>query len=441
MNKLEKKGMLNAAYFPMLILLFAAISISCKKKTEIDSPKPVQPVETIDGTLIPFGGNAFIKTKSAGGSETISKTGLSGWNSNKTVCVVYFRAQQSGELKLGLKLKVASGTSEFNVTINGVVNKVTASNTEIKNVYVGKVNIAKAGYLKVEIQGLSKTGTVFGEISDVVVAGAAASGVIYANDPENFYWSRRGPSVHLSYTLPASSNIEWFYNELTVPVGEDKPGSYFMANGFGQGYFGIQSKESDRWILFSVWDPATGITESISKGDDVTVQRFGGEGTGGQSYLVYNWKAGITYKFLTQAKPDGKGNTIYSAWFFDPEANVWKYLCTWKRPLTNTYLTNLHSFLENFYDYNGYLGRKMQTNNQWVCSSDGVWTEIKSAKLTGDATVTNKQRMDYAGGLDNGAFYLKNGGFFDEFISVNQVFTRTTTGVKPEINFNNLPKK
>lgn len=30
---------------------------------------------------------------------------------------------------------------------------------------------------------------------------------------------------------------------------------------------------------------------------------FGNEGSGGQSYLKYNWKAGNTYKFLLQKKP------------------------------------------------------------------------------------------------------------------------------------------
>lgn len=426
-------------YITLILLFCTIIVLACKKKDVVENPKTEVVPETIEGILVPFGGNAFIQTKAA--TETIEKTGLTGWTSDKTICVVYFRAQQAGELKLGLKLKVAGGTSQFNVTANGTINKVTASNSEFKNVYVGKINVAKEGYLKVEIQGVSKTGSSFAEISDLVVGGTTAANLIFANDPENFYWSRRGPSVHLGYTLPASTNAEWFYNELTVPVGEDNPGSYFMANGFGQGYFGIQSRANDRWILFSVWDPTTGITEATSKGEGVTVQRFGGEGTGGQSYIVYNWKAGVTYKFLTQAKPDGAGNTLYSAWFFDPEANVWRFMCTWKRPLTNTYLTGLHSFLENFYDYNGYMGRKMLTNNQWICTSDGVWIELKTARLTGDATVTNKQRMDYAGGLDNGSFYLKNGGFFDQYISVNQTFNRTTAGVKPEINFNNLPKK
>ena len=41
-----------------------------------------------------------------------------------------------------------------------------------------------------------------------------------------------------------------------VPEGNDVLGSYFMANGFAQGYFGIQvNSPTERRILFSVWSP------------------------------------------------------------------------------------------------------------------------------------------------------------------------------------------
>jgi hypothetical protein len=43
----------------------------------------------------------------------------------------------------------------------------------------------------------------------------------------------------MGYTTPA--NTEYFYNEMTIPTGQDPIGSYFMANGFSGGYFGIRS--------------------------------------------------------------------------------------------------------------------------------------------------------------------------------------------------------
>ncbi len=71
-----------------------------------------------------------------------------------------------------------------------------------------------------------------------------------------FYWGRRGPSVHLSYQVPRALNLRYAYSEITVPEGQDPIGSFFMANGFGQGYFGIQvNGPKERRVLFSVWSP------------------------------------------------------------------------------------------------------------------------------------------------------------------------------------------
>ena len=53
------------------------------------------------------------------------------------------------------------------------------------------------------------------EANSSVTAEATASNVVYANDAANYYWSRRGPSVHMSYGSPA--NTEWMYNEMTIP--------------------------------------------------------------------------------------------------------------------------------------------------------------------------------------------------------------------------------
>jgi hypothetical protein len=57
---------------------------------------------------------------------------------------------------------------------------------------------------------------------------------------EDLGWSRNGPSVHLAYQLPTDKQIEYYYNEVTVPEGYDPIHSYFMAIGFQFGYFGIQ---------------------------------------------------------------------------------------------------------------------------------------------------------------------------------------------------------
>jgi hypothetical protein len=313
------------------------------------------------------------------------------------------------------------------------------SGTAFTTYNVGTVNITSPGYVKVNFQGVSKTGGYFADVSDLIISGpVVASNVQYANDSANFYWSRRGPSVHLGYTAPA--NTQWFYNEVTVPVGQDPVGSYFMANGFSEGYFGMQvNSSSERRILFSVWNPTGGTTTSSRVGTGVVAQTFTGEGEGGQAYLVYNWVAGNTYKFLTEAVPDASGNTTFSSWFYAPETGSWKFIASWLRPSTTTYLTGLYSFVENFQDTNGYLGRKGNFGNQWAMNSSGTWTELTSAYFDGDATANNEQRMDYAGGLASGKFYLQNGGFFASYVTLNQTFTRAATGTPPSVNFSTLP--
>lgn len=387
---------------------------------------------------IPLGGNAFITQPVLGGSEEITNNGLGNWTNANTVTSVYFRLGKPGTLTLSIRAKVPSGKSTISVSANGSTYTKTLTGINYKTYPVGTLQITNTGYYKVDLKGISKTGNFFADVSDLMISGTATkSDVVFANDAENFYWSRRGPSVHLGYTAPEKT--EWFYNEITVPAGEDKIGSYFMSNGFNEGYFGIQvNSTTERRVLFSVWDPDAGKTTLVRKGSGVVTNTFGGEGTGGQSYLLYNWNAGTTYKFLTQGKPDGQGNTLFSSWFFTPESGSWRFMATWKRPNTSTYLSGIYSFLENFMDENGWQSRKAYYNNQWARTADGTWTEILTAQLTADGTAHNGQRKDYAGGIENGQFYLKNGGFFSQFVNYDSYFTRKPTGKRPAVDVDKL---
>ena len=425
----------------VLLLLFT-LTAACKKD-KITSPAATTPpvVTPVTNIAIPMGGNAYITQSASGFTEKINESGLTNWTAASTTVSVYFKVGQTGQLDLALKAKTdPSASSVVKVLVNGTAFTVTISGAASKTYFAGTVNIGTVGYVKVDLQGMSKTGTSFAEVSDIMIGGSAtSSNLVYANDAANYYWSRRGPSCHLSYTIP-SGDMEYFYSELTVPAGEDKVGSYFMANGFGEGYFGIQvNSATERRVLFSVWDPSAGQTTLVRKSTEVTAGRFGGEGTGGQSYMIFNWQAGTTYKFLTHGKPDGAGNTVYTSWFFAPETGSWKLMATFTRPNTSKHLTNFHGFLENFYDYNGYLGRKAHWSNQWVRTVSGTWNEVTAFKFTVDATGSNKQRMDFAGGVENGKFFLQNGGFFANNITPGTMFTRTATGVSPIIDFTSLP--
>ncbi|UQV48207.1 DUF5077 domain-containing protein [Janthinobacterium lividum] len=390
----------------------------------------------VTSASVELAGNAFITSGQEG--AVIGEHGLAGWTNPAAVASTYFRVDGAGPVQVALDASLADGgNSTIRVKINGTPFDVKLAGKASKTYAVGTVNVPAAGYVKVDMQGLSRVKGTFGDVSALKVSANAA--LAYANDPANYYWSRRGPSVHMGYTVPA--NTEYFYNEMTIPKGQDAIGSYFMANGFGQGYMGIQVKSpSERWILFSVWDADNGAkTTLVSKGAGVVDNAFGGEGTGGQTYLSYNWAAGTTYRFITRARPDGKGGSDYSAWFFAPETGKWRYIATWKRPAISTYLTGVHSFLENFIDTLGYTERRVQFGNQWARNVSGAWSEVTAGRFTGDATATNAQRMDYAGGLENGKFYLQNGGFFAAYVKTGQSFTRPATGQVPAVDVAALP--
>lgn len=423
-------------------------STGCENQGErvMDPQLPVQ---------VPLEGNCWIFDATSGATRQVADFKNSDWNLKNQVIRTFFRVSGAGDMAIGIKARVPGGKSEIKTTFNGVHKEIEVSNTSFSEVYIGTFTIPAPGYYHLDITGISKQGSLYADISDVLLGGPATNPGVNFSNKDFFYWGRRGPSVHLSYSLPEQATaVKWFYNEVTVPAGHDVTGSYFMANGFSEGYFGFQvNSETERRILFSVWSPYK--TDNPSqippeyqvilqkKGEETVIREFGNEGSGGQSFLRYNWKAGNTYRFLLKVEPvSGQENkTDYSAWFYPPESGQWILIASWRRPFTNTFAKGLHSFLENFLTETGPLMRQAYYGNQWICDTSNQWTELTRAKFTADATARNKARLDYAGGLaeNQDRFYLKNCGFFNETTPVDSWFTRKAVGVQPVIDFTSLP--
>ncbi|MFC5410813.1 DUF3472 domain-containing protein [Larkinella bovis] len=403
---------------------------------------------------VPVGGNTWV-SKASDRSTRITNEGLTGWSDPETVVSTYVRLDRAGKLKLSATLSVPEGESKIRVTVLGKKAEFLASGKGEKEYYLGEWKIKKPGYVRIDLQGLTKTGSRFGLVRELGISGEAVNekAVFVRNNEGNyFYWGRRGPSVHLKYTLPENTDTEWFYNEITVPEGSDVIGSYFMATGFAEGYFGMQvNSPSERRILFSVWSPfKTDNPNEIpedqkilleKKGEGVTTNDFGNEGSGGQSYRRYNWKVGRTYRFLLRGRPTDNNYTTYTAYFSEAESGTWQLIASFKRPKTTTYLKSFHSFLENFVPNTGNVAREVAFGNQWVRSKEGAWQEVLSAKFTGDATARAGFRQDYAGGLlpAKNWFFLKNCGFFDEYVPLNTEYTRQPLQKAPVIDFSQLP--
>ncbi|HYW34795.1 MAG TPA: DUF3472 domain-containing protein [Balneolaceae bacterium] len=396
-----------------------------------------------------MGGNAYI-TKGPQ-TEDVTDKGIIKWKTLSNIYSTFVKLNKSINAKLAIRARILSGKSTIRFKVGNLDRKITLRDTTFKQISLGRAHLKK-GYNQFEITGLSKSGANVAQISDLILQVPRNDSLTYVKDNEknHYYWGRRGPSVHLDYKLPAHKDIEWFYSEITVPKGEDPVGSYFMADGFGQGYFGMQvNSPAKRHILFSVWSPdktnnPDNIPDSLQvkllqKGQGVHVGKFGNEGSGGQSYWNYDWKPGATYRFLVKVKPHNDNTTNYTAYFYAPAVGQWKLIAKFQRPQTHTWLTGAYSFLENFDAHNGYKNRKAFYSNQWARDQSGKWHEITNATFTGDNIANIGYRTDYKGAVEDGKFYLMNGGFFDDKSKLNRKLIRQSAGQAPKVKFSSLP--
>jgi hypothetical protein len=251
-------------------------------------------------------------------------------------------------------------------------------------------------------------------------------------------------SVHLGY--PAPEGVA-FYTEMTVEKSSD--GTYFMAAGWSKGYFGIQElANGKKLVLFSVWDPTSGndpknVDETkrvkmLHKDDEVRVKRFGGEGTGGQSFFDYEWKLGVTYRFLVAAKPDGDNRTAYSGYFFVPEKKEWKHLVTFSTITNGAMLKGYYSFVEDFRrnKVSTTKERRASFGNGWVKPANGDWISLEKAHFTADANPV----LNIDAGATVGRYFLATGGDIEnKTTKLRDTITRDTekSVAKPPVD---LPK-
>ena len=393
---------------------------------------------------IPASGNSWNISLSENSEEIITRSGIENWKNPDDIIRTYFYTDTEGPVFVGLRAKTDTVTSVIRVTSGDISRTIKIRNVEYDTIMAGEFRVEHPGYQAIDLHGVKKSGAVFASVSDILIGGPATEGKVYFIK-DDFYFGRRGPSVHLKYDMPdKASDIVWFYNEITIPAGNDIEGSFFMANGFADGYFGIQVNSHDeRRILFSVWSPFESDKPEeipddykiilLKKGENVIAGEFGNEGSGGQSYRKYMWKADQVYRFLLKGEPSIDNSTDYTAYFYMPETGNWELIAGFRRPKTTSYLKNLYSFLENFIPETGFITRKGFYSNQWICDKNGTWYELSSAKFTADATARKESRLDYAGGVENASFFLKNCGFIDEKTQINTQLVRSETGNRPSI--------
>lgn len=219
-------------------------------------------------------------------------------------------------------------------------------------------------------------------------------------------------SVHLRYDAGPGVAL---YNEVTVD--QSAPGTYFCACGWNAGYFGIQELgNGKKLVIFSVWDskqndpkavPEEKRVKLVHKGERVRIGRFGGEGSGGQSFLDYDWKLGATYRFLVTAKADGE-RAEYAGYIRGPGDSDWIHMITFSTITDRNVLSGYYSFVEDFKrdGASATKPRSARFGNTWVKATSGEWTPAVKAQFTADGNPALNIDAGAAGDL----FFLTTGG-------------------------------
>ena len=390
---------------------------------------------------IPAAGNAFFNRSGKDGG-VVDMDGIGGWESPGAFPTVYVRPTRPGRHELWL-IAQTPAPAVLEVEIEGQKRRAKVEGHGWVRVPVGTFAL-REGYVPIAIRGIERSASRFPDIRAVEIDGERADfrfidGTLRDTESASFLFGRRGPQPSLEYVFPKDTDIEWFYSEITVPKGNDVLGSFFMADGSAESYFGFQvNGENRRLVLFSVWSPfktddpkqvpAEQRVIPLAGGPHAVVNQFGGEGSGGQAYLVFPWKAGLSYGFLKRIHPNGDGTTDFSTWFHDPERDQWHFLATFRRPISDAkWYDYPHSFLENFYPDQGGKTRMALYGNQWARDTGGSWHEITSARFK-----TNENgRIDFQSGVKGGVFFLRAYGFFDDFSPSEKTLIRRSTGKGP----------
>ena len=107
-------------------------------------------------------------------------------------------------------------------------------------------------------------------------------------------------------------------------------------------------------------------------------------------------------------------------------------IASFRAPKDGQYLRGLYSFSENFGGQNGHLQRKARYGPQWIATADGKWTELTQATFSHDAT-GKANRLDRFMGVEDGKFFLSQGGFVEGFTEYRRAFDRPATGAPPKL--------
>lgn len=443
-----KKSMLGAA-----IALFAMNTQAANVETELSAAHGY--VETLDGKVGATGISIPGEDRDANG-HPMNNRSLTSWT-NANACAVYYFHHAISTATNAIKLNVKTGaTVKFRLTITNpnspatnVMQKefsVTGTGKDM-DVTIGDATFKRPAYYRYRLECLSGNDNI-NSIRSFKFNSSSSEAPYAAN-----YLS--SPSVHLTSwasndaAAPKGDAYDWCFMEIMLPEESDIVGTYAMSLGVLNGYMGIQMNgytddgQPRHDVLFSMWDDGStdedpDLPEYLRAGAIdwdalTTVNRFGNEGTGVQTYRKGPyWTPGRYVQFITNCRPETTSyttkvggqtvvheqhNMLVSAWFNALDGKGWQYMATVRKRNSSEHFSSWYSFLENYNAATGQANRVAYYRNGYARSRyDGKWYNCNSIGFGNtDGGSEVGARSDFGqGATENAAdrtFFMQTGGY------------------------------
>lgn len=435
--------MKNTLLYALLAIGFFSLSCTRTDKPSDEKVLEVFTVPANKGYVEPF-----TNERNVGVSVPVAwpetKDVVSRWQ-DKSKSVVWYLYQKKGKYDFYFDNEVQKDANlKFELTISEPYDlgfKTIKKNIEFKGtgeenlLFATGMEIPETGYYRYELKPITEPAEAI-IIRNLVFNSFEPEGQVNHTDYQS------SPSVHIGFssTDNTTKSYDWLYEEITVPEGADPLATFYMAIGFYRGYFGIQTNsDTERRVLFSVWDSkdaendasttAQDFVTLVDKDEATTVNSFGGEGTGGQSYVKdANWKTGKPVRFLMNVRPQPNNSVVLSAWY-NVDDEGWKYVASWRAPRDNRYFEGFHSFIENYGFTNGQFRREAYYYNAWGReNATGKWVNFNKVRFS-NTDGKEGQRVDYEQGVSQeylDRFYMSSGGYTPTVKTADEIPLSTT---------------
>jgi hypothetical protein len=210
---------------------------------------------------------------------------------------------------------------------------------------------------------------------------------------------------HLWWDAKKLNDATCLYGEITVLATH--PAIYYCGANWhpgepAGGYCGVQHNGAkERRTIFSIWDTSPKLHPRVAEADAKTrFNRFGGEGEGAHTHMVWDWQVGDTFQFFVQKKPSAAaGSTDVRYYIYDRGSKRWRHSATITSPngdkksegsVTSLGGGGLVSFLENFAGkdrdvpklalYRLWLGKDVDAMKCLThAGGDGTWGQLHDA--------------------------------------------------------------